>query len=245
MSDGTDMTDGTAPGEDDILAAEYVLHLLSAADRQAAEERLAVDGGFRARVATWSEDLVALADEVAPVTPPAEMRERLAALVESGPAMARSDAGSRSRGNWLRGLLGAGLALAAAVALVAVFLPQMDMPGTGSGAGERYAADVAAEDQSLLVAVRYDASDNVLIITKQAGTVPEGRDLEVWLLTEDQPPHSVGVLPDDQDIRIDVSPFWGQRIPSGSFGVSNEPAGGSPTGLPTGEVLAVAPVSDL
>ncbi|QFU09258.1 Anti-sigma-K factor rskA [Rhodobacteraceae bacterium THAF1] len=241
MSDGTDMTNGTDRENDDVLAAEYVLHLLSPAERQAVEDRLEVDGGFRARVASWSEDLVPLAEDIEPVAPPSGLRGKLASRIEPEPTMARTAGRSTSRRNWFRGFLSGGLALAAVVALLAVFLPQIDMQGV---TGEQYAADVAAEDRSLLVSVRYDATDNVLLIRKDAGTVPEGRDLEVWLLTEDQPPHSVGVLPDGQDVRIDVSPFWGQRIPSGSFAVSNEPAGGSPTGLPTGEVIAVAPVSD-
>ena len=244
------------PGEDDILAAEYVLHLLSPQERSVAEDRLSLDGGFRARVADWTEDLVLLAEDIAPVAPPASIRRRLAgegAAASTAPAdaPARSAAPARKGrtfGGLFSGLLGGGLVAAAAIVLLAVILPQVQAPGDGgiptTGGNQTYAADVASADGALRVNVRYDATDNVLVIARVSGTVPEGRDLEAWLLTEDQPPHSVGVIPEGEEIRIDVSPFWGQRIPSGSFAVSEEPLGGSPTGLPTGEVLAVAEVSD-
>src|SRR6476620_6110881 len=70
--------DPTITGEDGhSLAAEYVLGVLDAGERRAAERRLAQDAAFAAEVAFWEERLGPLANEVPPVTPPAQVWSRI------------------------------------------------------------------------------------------------------------------------------------------------------------------------
>ena len=227
---------------DDTLAAEYVLHLLGADDRAATEERLDVDGGLRALVADWSERLVPLADDIDPVNPPSALRgtiEQTIADLQSDTRPASQT--PRKRFSFGR-LLGGGL-VAAAIALLAVFfLPQIQPPG----GGPVYVADVGSTEQELIVRARFDTATDTLTVTREQGQPPEGRELQVWLLTDDQPPHAVGILTEDTEVSVPVTPFWGQRIPTGQFAVSEEPPGGSSdeTG-PRGEVLAVGDVEEM
>jgi len=79
------MSDTNAREDRDLLAAEYVLGVLSAAERRQAERRLEADLAFQREVAFWEERLGGLADSISPVTPPldgwsrivAESRDRL------------------------------------------------------------------------------------------------------------------------------------------------------------------------
>ncbi len=72
-----------------------------------------------------------------------------------------------------------------------------------------------------------------------AGAVGEGnRDYELWLVDRGEP-RSLGVLPHDaggHSLRLSVEQL-GRAGPEAALAVSLEPAGGSPTGQPTGPVV--------
>ena len=57
----------------DLTAAEYVLGVLGAEDRRAAEFRMAAEPTFAAEVAFWETRLGGLAESVSPVVPPAKI----------------------------------------------------------------------------------------------------------------------------------------------------------------------------
>ena len=241
---------GGADGPDDeILAAEYVLHLLDPADRAAAEARLEVDGAFRARAAGWSERLIPLVAEIPPVAPPTRIRAALddfakAQVAGPAPRVGSRAAGARSFGaNVLRGFLGgvAALGLAAAVVLVAmpVLRPAYD--------GPQYAAEIAAEDGSLLLRASFDPSRNTLTVSRTAGDVLPDRVQQLWLIAPGvDVPISIGILPDDGSVaRVTLPEELAERVPAGTLAVSDEPPGGSPGPGPSGAVLAVGPVSEI
>ena len=70
-----------------------------------------------------------------------------------------------------------------------------------------------------------------------AGT-PWLQQLELWMLPDGQPPRSLGVLPAGGIARVPlVGPSDAALADIPALAVSLEPAGGSPTGLPTGPVL--------
>jgi anti-sigma-K factor RskA len=74
--------------------------------------------------------------------------------------------------------------------------------------------------------------------------VPPGKALELWALTASGTPVSLGLLPVTGDHHRVLTP--GQRAAldgTKQLAVSLEPVGGSPTGLPTGPVLHVAPLT--
>ena len=107
-------------------------------------------------------------------------------------------------------------------------------------------ASVAAEDGTLVVAAHFIAETKALELVRETGDARPGRVLELWLIAEgSDAPMSLGVLPDDAETRFTLSPDVAQQLTNGVLAISDEPSGGSPTGAPTGDVLAIGPVTSL
>jgi anti-sigma-K factor RskA len=216
--------------EDSAEAAEYALGLLGASERTAFEARLARSATLRAEVRDWQARFAAMAlDEVEAVAPPAALKER----VETALFRDARPAGGRVR-QWL-----AGLGAAAAVAVVVLLLIP-DAPQSPSG--PVYTAEVTG-DAGLTLAAAYDAGAGVLTLARQSGGAAPGRALELWLIAGDNPPVSLGVLPGTPEVTLAVAPDLAAALARGLLAVSDEPEGGSPTGQPTGAVLATGPLT--
>jgi anti-sigma-K factor RskA len=220
--------DGDGPAPDAVLAAEYALGLMDAAEARAFAVRLDGEPALRRQLAEWEEGLAPLADAVPPVDPPARVKARLEAAI--APAAPRR----RSLG-WLGGMLAAG-AVAVAVLLV---LParQVTVPPS-------FTASIAATDGTLQLAAAL--SGDRLRVERLAGAAPEGRVLELWLIAEGAAaPVSLGVLPDAGVADLTIPAALTAAFAGGVLAVSDEPPGGSPTGAPTGTVLATGAITSL
>jgi anti-sigma-K factor RskA len=66
---GKSYLDGSVDGPDQALAADLVLGVLTAADRQAAEQRAVADPEFARLVAAFRQRLEILPEPIEPVTP--------------------------------------------------------------------------------------------------------------------------------------------------------------------------------
>ncbi len=217
--------------DDAALAAEYVLGLLDAGERAEFEARLRSDPLLWGEVQAWHERLAVLAADV-DVAPPARVWRRVEARLF----------GISTRGLRLwQGLGVGGLGLAAALAVVLFFAP----PPPAPPAGPVYAAEIVAEDQSLRLLAVYEAGAGVLRLTRTDGAARAGRALELWVIAGDQPPRSLGVLPEAGTAQLEVPETLRAAVAAGVLAISDEPPGGSPTGAPTGDVLAVGPVTAL
>ena len=75
-----DDTIGPADGGN-LIAAEYVLGVLSAQERREVARRLAQEPALAAEVAFWEERLAGLADTIAPVPPPPATWSRIEAAI--------------------------------------------------------------------------------------------------------------------------------------------------------------------
>ncbi len=230
------MTDPTETDrEDDLaLAAEYALGLLTPPEARAFEARLAVDPQLRADHARWAEDLVALTDAVAPVVPPKSVLTGIEAQLF--PQVRRS---LLDRLGLVPAMLG-GLT----AALLVLFVTNqgwLDQPGVTPT--YTATAQIAAEDQSLVVQASFDPAAGALRIARSAGAAAPGRALELWLIAGDNPPVSLGLLPDEATGDIVVPEALLAALAGGVLAISDEPPGGSPTGAPTGAVLAVGAVT--
>ncbi|TIP55629.1 anti-sigma factor, partial [Mesorhizobium sp.] len=72
-----------------------------------------------------------------------------------------------------------------------------------------------------------------------SGERAAGKDFELWMIEGKNAPVSMGVIPAGQTARMTISPAVQERLAQGAvLAVSLEPAGGSPTGQPTGPVVA-------
>ena len=115
----TDPTDTGAMDEDQALAGELALRVLSPEEESAARAREAAEPAFAAHVEAWNERLAGLADTVAPVEPSPWVWPR----VEAGltPPKAANDNGVVF---WRRWAIGSTGLLAASLAAVVVLLAQ-------------------------------------------------------------------------------------------------------------------------
>lgn len=227
------MSDAPENEDDRVLAGEYALGLLSPEASAEFEARLAAEPALRQLYIWWAEDFAAMAGEIDPVTPPAHLHRRIEA---------RLFGTERKRGLLERfGLTGLAAAL---VALVLFFSFDEAMFGPDAPSDPVYVADIAAEDASLVIEATYD-SDGSLYLQRVAGAAREGRALELWLIEGEAAPVSLGVLPEEDRARLVVAQDLRARLDGAVLAVSDEPPGGSTTGLPTGDVLAVGQITNL
>ena len=234
------MTDDMDHNEEIGLAAEYALGLLSADEAAAFEAVMAVDPDLRDTYADWAEDFVRLTDDIADVPPPAAVEARIRAVLFGDETPEKISIFKRF--GLLGPMLGGGIAAAAVLVLLGqtnFLAPQAPQP-----VGPVLSAQIAAEDQSLIVNAKFDASQNALIMEKTAGGAREGRALELWLIAGDAAPVSLGVWPaGEASVALPVADALVPLIAGGVLAISDEPLGGSTTGAPTGDVLAVGPVT--
>ncbi|PTT65606.1 hypothetical protein DBR34_02050, partial [Stenotrophomonas sp. HMWF003] len=111
-----DLHDDGQPPSADILAGEYVLGVLDAAQRSEAEQRIATDPGFARLVNQWENRLAPMLDALGSEAVPAHVWPRIRTAL-GWPAVGASAPRAWQRTGFWQGMT----ALAAVVALVAVF----------------------------------------------------------------------------------------------------------------------------
>ena len=231
----SDLPPDTPRDEDDLLAAEYVLRLLDPAEEAAVAARLAREPALSAAVAAWTARLSGLDSEVAEVAPRASVKtaleRRLFGVVPRAPLWQRA-------GLWQAVSL-ASLAVAAFFAVQSLQLPPEP------ARAPLFVSEIAAEDQSLRLLAVYDSEAAELRLTRTAGSAAAGRVLQLWAIAGDAAPVSLGVLPEDATTAVTLPDALRAQVGDLVLAVSDEPPGGSPTGAPTGAVLAVGQVSAL
>jgi anti-sigma-K factor RskA len=212
--------------EDDLplLAAEYALGSLDLAEMRRVEASAAADPDVAQAIADWDRRLAPLARLVAPVQPPPALWMRLALATGSSASLGR-----RTGGGW-KAATAVSLALAASLALFA-FLPR---PPSPQAEPNRFVAALGP----LATPARFIAvsrPDGALAITNLTATpAPPGRDYELWALPQGATaPQPLGVVPTTGRL---VNPST-RPSDQEQLLISDEPAGGSPTGAPTGPVV--------
>jgi len=226
---------GPERGGDELFAAEYVLGVLPAEERQIASRRVDTDTDFARLVDGWEVRLSPLASAYAEVEPPASVKaavdRRLFASTAATPAEARA-------GLWSSLAFWRGLAVAAVAALaIYIAIPYVNPPVTQPQA--RLVASLAADGSDVKYLAVYDAAHHEVGLSHVSGERAAGKDFELWMIEGKNPPVSMGVIPAGSTAHIVVSPAAQQKLAQGAvLAVSLEPAGGSPTGQPTGPVVA-------
>jgi anti-sigma-K factor RskA len=239
-------TDDIAPEDADrVLAAEYVLGVLGAEERRAVETRMAQEAAFAREVAGWEERLGGMASYVTPATPPTQTWLRIEASLGGPIATTTQPSGSmwQSLAFW-RGLGIASSALAAACIAALVYVgvtptpqvPRTPLLATLTGAQTKQPNFVAA----------IGADGTSLTIVPAALLTTDKRSMELWLIPQGGKPASLGLIAASQPVQINVPHELLPHVGSGAtLAVSLEPPGGSPTGQPTGEVIAHGSLSRL
>lgn len=228
--------------EQEARIAEYVLGTLPPGERADFERELAADPALRAEVAAWERRLGGLAAQVPPVQPGPQVWAALeraigpeASPVAAGPTVVAFSAESRlhrSRARWRSAALAAG-ALAAGLAAF-VLLPRAEPPARP----DSYVAVVNRGGDLPALIVRVDTRAGVVQVRPVRAEVPADRSLELWFVAAGAAPRSLGLIDADDRKRLAIpEALRGSALVGGILAVSVEPAGGSPTGAPTGPVV--------
>jgi len=140
-------------------------------------------------------------------------------------------------------------ALLAIYVVAAQFYPAL-IPLRGNRAADQ-TAQAPAQLAARLVAVlqqeptapafllTVDPQSRTLVVRRVSATPEQGRSYELWLVSKQFPaPKSLGVVGNDEYTQRSIpGNFDLATLRSASYAVSLEPAGGSPSGVPTGPVL--------
>jgi anti-sigma-K factor RskA len=220
--------------------------VLGAEERRAVEARMAQEAAFAREVAGWEERLGGMASYVSPATPPTQTWLRIEASLGGSPASAAVEPGSlwRSLAFW-RGLGIGSSALAAACAAALAYFGLVSPPDAPPRA-PLLATLTGIQTKQPNVVAAIGADGVSLTIVPAALLTTDKRSMELWLIPQGGKPASLGLIAAGQPVRLNVPAQLLQHVGSGAtLAVSLEPLGGSPTGQPTGEVIAHGNLSRL
>lgn len=214
----------------DRLASEYVLGTLRGPARRRFESLLGGHPALREAVAQWQARLAPLTVSVEPVEPSPHVWRRIESALF--PAAAAPRPWWQRLGPW-RAFTG--VATAAAVALLVVGLqtppaaapivvvlgvnPQVDQ-----AVQARFVASLSADGRALVLR----PIDAPPLTAQQA--------LELWAVPPSGAPRSLGLVRPDGATTVLRAELLRDTA---AFAVSVEPAGGSPTGAPTGPIVSL------
>ena len=181
-----------------------------------------------------------LADQAAPVTPPAEVWRRIEATLGAPAPPAARPGLLQSLAFWRTFAIGAAAVAAASLAaLVYVaelprvgppLLAQLDQP---SGQPE-------------FLAAANPADGSVTVVPAALLTGAQQRSYELWVIPPGGTPHSLGLVDPERPVKVVVPPELLPHVSADStLAITLEPPGGSPTGKPTGPVIANGKLASL
>lgn len=223
--------------EDRMIAAELAIGLLAGEEQAQARNRAASEPGFAREIEWWQERLAPLLAQTRDVPPPSYLRERIIARLYVPMVEPRR---SSHRWRWA----GLGGAIGALAASIATFLltPEVRTPGYEQPVPVTQPSKVLVA--SLMWSTRsarpnpvavFDPVENTLRLSAPVSVAKDSVG-QLWRIPAGGKPISLGLVPTAIGSRLlltpAVAPVQGETV-----AVSVEPAGGSPTGQPTGPVI--------
>lgn len=250
------------------LSAGHALGALSPEDERAYRDALATHPEWEHVAGMDAETAASLADDVAPVTPPPELRGRLLEMVGAPAAPVEETPGPAGeatpepaepapntetiqmieRRTWSRGLF----ALAASIVLLV---------GIGWGAGavshlwQTPASVVALEEiqsapDASTAAATFDGGSatlhwsesvgKVVLVTDGLPAIDDDQTFELWYVRGDTP-IPAGTF--DASDGASTAELTGRMEPGDTIAVTVERAGGSPSGVPTTTPIVAVPTA--
>jgi anti-sigma-K factor RskA len=233
---------GAHEGGDATIAGEYVLGVLDASERSAVAQRIEREPDFAREVAYWEERLGGLAAEVKPVTPPAATWSRIEA------AIAAPSAAPMRGGVWQSLVFWRSFAIGSA-ALAAICLAALAYLGTAIAPERTPLLATLGQKSGQPGFVAAIGSGGSMVIVPASLLTADRKSMELWLIPAagGQPqPRSLGLIAPSQPVRITVPASLVPLItPDASLAVSLEEPGGSKTGKPSNDIIAVGKLSNL
>jgi anti-sigma-K factor RskA len=231
----SDISEHNALPDDELLAAEYALGVLAEAERAAARERVARERAFAELVAQWEQRLAPWAAEIGEVPPHAQVWERILARLPSQAAPRPSL--WQNIAFWRPFALASGALAAACIGALIYF---------GSLSREALlVAELNGNGKHALVATIDPRRSAVLAVPANLA-VTGNRVPELWLIVPGKDPRSLGLIDPQKPVALPIpATLLAEATSEAALAISLEPPGGSPTGQPTGPVIAVGPLTKL
>ncbi len=232
------------PERADRLAAEYAAGLLRGGARRRFERLLPAHPALAAATAQWTDRLQLLADRIQPVAPPARVwisiqRQLFGAANDAqapSPANGVRLDGQRQLRAWR--VIGS-TALAASLALGFVVLRPVEPQAPIVVVLHETPEGLAVSRTGFVASV---SPDGGALVLKPLGPIKieAAQALELWAVPTQGKPRSLGLVAagDTATTVIRTDLLKGTK----AFAVSLEPAGGSPTGQPSGPVVSAGHV---
>lgn len=214
----------------DLLAGEYVLGVLDAAERRAVTARRESDPALDAAISRWEARLAPLTEALPPVTPPESLWVRIEqALSQPAATVDLVEILRRRARRWkLAALAGGALAAGLALALGLSETQRLAAP-------RNFVAVLQRDANSPAFMVAVDLTTRELTVRPIDAVAPAGKSYELWLINERlDAPKSLGVIEKADFTRNDrLRAFAPEVVKASLFAITVEQAGGSPTGKPT------------
>jgi anti-sigma-K factor RskA len=229
----------TGMSPDALLAMDFAIGALGRDERRAADLQMRSDPAFRALVEDWQAQLSPLDAEIAPEAPPAAVwaaiEAEVAPMRAAAPERAVAAPVAKQTGLWNSLMLWRGMAFAGVAAALVALMPTAKPPV----APQILVAALAAADGTPLLSAAYDPLRGAVVVTPATTREETGKSVELWVIEGDKLPRSLGII-DLKGPNSHAIPQ--QRLkgiePGATLAISIEPQGGSPTGQPTGPVVA-------
>jgi anti-sigma-K factor RskA len=247
-----------APETAHALAGEYVLGTLRGGARRRFEAFMQADPKVAAIVREWEAQVTPLADRIAPVEPPERVWRAIESRIGPAPAtwVATNDSlslgrgpgrGSTSSSFWdslaFWRTLGA-MTAGAAMVLLSFFL----YLSTGPRGEPVFVAVLqeAVPNGAVRTVISMHSPDLLRVRMVKPWSDTAGKSLQLWVMPSEGAPRSLGVVPNvPGDTMIEITATDPRVRGAAALALSLEPQGGSPTGTPTGPMVArgvIAPV---
>jgi anti-sigma-K factor RskA len=218
----------------DMTAAELALGLLDGEERAAALRRVLADPDFAREVEQWRQRLAGLFDDYPEVAAPDSIAARLA-RPDAQPLSSR-----RTGSRWPMATLVTAIAAMLALFVVLRPVPQAVVPPP---AHHLMVAALTMSDKSGAVPAMIDTTTGEMRVGETT-VAPQGKSAQLWMIGGDGVPKPMGVLASTGPSRMMLPMEKRRNLKAGiTLAVSIEPLGGSPTGLPTGPVVASGKLS--
>lgn len=239
-----------------LIAAQYVLGVLSGSARAQVQTRMLHDIALRDSVYQWERKLNPLAslltEQPVPLhvwqaierqlghASPATLNPVTAPLTQAPSTITTAQpANDVSRWKLWTGLSSA---VAAGLALALMLRPDTVMTPTEPTVIVQQPAvirdlTVLVDADNVPTWIVRQQEQQLLLSSLTAQQIPSDRDLELWTIQGDQTPKSLGVIPvrDGQAVLANIADTLVSA--DSVLAISIEPKNGSPTGAPTGAVL--------
>jgi anti-sigma-K factor RskA len=224
--------------ESSLRYAEYVLGVLDAAERAAVERELVTSEEAQRGVAFWQERLTPMTQMLPQITPSEEVwtgiRRALGWDTRVAPPQAARFWSNARPWQWI--------SLAASV--IAIAFAVLFLRGPVRETGHLLVSSIRQNGVADWTATVDLDRKQVILVPAATAAIPSGRSTQLWLIPAGQSPISVGVfVPETTNVLPLSATLLARLATTAILAVSVEPPGGSPTGQPTGPVIATGPLS--